>query len=280
VSAVVAAPTRRRGNLLVHVPLILLTIFALFPVVLLVMNALKSDADIKGQPLAPPTVLHPENFVEAWKAAQYAQAFLNSAIVTASTVVGVCLLAGFAAYGLTRLRMPGAELVATYYLLAVTVPAQLYLVPLFFAWVRLGLADSLPGLVLIYLATQQPFSIFLLRAYFLGMPDEIEDAARVDGCSELQVFWHVVLPLSAPAFLTVAVIVGTHTWNEFLFATTMIHKPELLTAALKFVVFTGLTETNFALQSAAGVMVILPVMALFLSLQRTFVQGMISGGLK
>jgi len=271
---------RRRDAWLVHLPLLALVVVALFPVALLVVNAFKTDVEIKSRPLALPSSWHPENFMGAWEAAGYTRAFSNSAVVTLTTVVGVCVLAGLAAYGLTRLHLPGSETVITYYLLAFTVPAQLYLVPLFFAWVRLGLADTLPGLVLIYLAIFQPFAVFLLRAYFMGLPRELEDAARVDGASELQVLWHIVLPLSMPAFLTVAVVVGTWTWNEFLFATTMLHKPEVLTAALKFVVFTGLFDVNFAHQSAAGLMVILPVVALFLALQRTFVQGMISGGLR
>jgi raffinose/stachyose/melibiose transport system permease protein len=271
---------RRRALPLVHLPLLFLLFIALFPVLLLAMNSLKADVEIKGSPLAPPTVLHPENYYNAFVAAQYNLAIGNSLIVSAVTICGVCLLAGLAAYGLTRLHLPGSDAIATYYLLAITIPAQLYLVPLFFAWVRLGLTDSLLGLILVYLAIYQPFSIFLLRAYFLGMPEDIEDAARVDGCSEFQTFWRVVIPLSAPAFLTVAVIVGTWTWNEFLFATTMLHKPELLTVALKFVVFTGMFDVDFSQQSAAGMMVILPVIVLFLALQRTFVQGMISGGLK
>lgn len=279
-AAAAARTDRLRGFPWVHLPLLLLLLSAIFPVGLLAMNSLKTDVEIKSAPLAPPTVLHPENYLNAWNAAKYNIAFGNSLLVSAATIVGVCLIAGLAAYGLTRLRLPGTEAISTYYLLAVTIPAQLYLVPLFFVWVRLGLSDSLVGLILIYLAIYQPFSIFLLRAYFLGMPEDIEDAARVDGCSEFQVFSRVVIPLSAPAFLTVAVIVGTWSWNEFLFATTMLHKPELLTVALKYVVFTGMFDVDFAQQSAAGMMVILPVMILFLALQRTFVQGMISGGLK
>lgn len=270
----------RRGSRLVHLPLALLVLFSLFPVGLLVLNAFKSDVEIKGSPLGLPSRLHPENFADAWNAAKYGQAFGNSLLISLTTVVGVCVLAGFAAYGLTRFPLPFGGAVSTYYLLALTVPAQLYLVPLFYLWVRLRLSDTHLGLILIYLAIYQPFAIFLLRSYFLGLPREIEDAARVDGCSEFQIFWRVVVPLSAPAFLTVAVVVGTWSWNEFLFANTMLHKANLLTVPLRYVVFSGSFDVNFALQSAAGVMVVLPVVILFLSLQRSFVQGMTNGGLK
>jgi raffinose/stachyose/melibiose transport system permease protein len=278
-SAASSHPRRFRLPL-VHIPLILLLLVALFPVLLLAMNSLKTDMEIKGSPLALPRGIHLENFPAAWEAAKYSQSFGNSLIIVLATIAGVCLLSGLCAYGLTRLRLPGSDAIATYYLLAVTIPAQLYLVPLFFVWVKLGFTDSIAGLIVVYLAIYQPFSIFLLRAFFLGMPEDIEDAARIDGCSEFQVFARVVVPLSAPAFLTVAVIVGTWSWNEFLFATTMLHKPELLTVALKYVVFTGMYDADFAQQSAAGMMVIIPIIVLFLALQRTFVQGMISGGLK
>jgi raffinose/stachyose/melibiose transport system permease protein len=134
--------------------------------------------------------------------------------------------------------------------------------------------------IIIYCAIYLPFSIFLLRSYFLGLPSEIEDAARVDGCGEFGVFQHVIVPLSWPAFATVALIVGIWSWNEFLFAITFLHKPEVSTVPVRVMQFTGQYVTSYAYISAAGVTMILPAIALFLILQRRFIQGMIAGGLK
>jgi raffinose/stachyose/melibiose transport system permease protein len=114
----------------------------------------------------------------------------------------------------------------------------------------------------------------------LGLSEEIEDAARVDGCSEVQVLTRIVIPLSKPVLATLAVILTVWIWNEFLFATTMLHTPSLRTIALSFVAFTSEWETDFAQQSAAGVIVALPVILLFLALQRRFIQGILQGGLK
>jgi raffinose/stachyose/melibiose transport system permease protein len=264
----------------VHTPLLLLVLVVLAPVGLLVMNSLKADVEIKAGPLSLPRHLLFGNYAEAWRVAEYGRPFLNSFLICGVTIIGICLLSGLAAYALTRQRPPGADAVASYYLLAITIPAPLFLVPLFFLWARLGLINTLPGLMLVYLAIYQPFSIFMLRSYFLSLPRELEDAARVDGCSELQVFTRIVMPLAKPAFLTLAVIIGTMTWREFLFAVTLIQKYEAMTVALRYARFSGQTNVDYALQSAAGVMVVLPIVVLFLLLQRRFIQGVVSGALK
>ena len=284
-SALTTARTPRRARQLptgwvLHVALLLVLAVVLLPVCLLLMNSVKTDIEIKAGPLVAPTQIQIANYYRAWVVADFSRAFLNSLVIAGSAILGVAFLTGLSAYGLTRLRLPGADAVITYYLLAMTIPAPLFLVPLFFLWARLGLINTLPGLVLVYLALYQPFSIFLLRSYLLGLPQELEDAARVDGCTELQVFVNVVAPLAKPVFLTLAVLVGTWTWREFLFAVTFIHKWDLMTVALRYARFSGQYDIDFALQSAAGVIVILPLMLLYLFLQRTFVQGIISGGLK
>jgi raffinose/stachyose/melibiose transport system permease protein len=156
----------------------------------------------------------------------------------------------------------------------------LYIIPLFVIWRRLNLTDNLLGIIIIYCAIYMPFSIFLLRSYFLGLPTEIEDAARVDGCGELGVFRHVIVPLSWPAFASVAVIVGIWSWNEFLFAITFLHSPETSTVAVRYTAFTGQYSANYAQISAAGVIMMAPAMGLFLLLQRRFIQGLVAGGLK
>jgi len=268
------------GSWRLHVPLWLLVAVTLFPVVLLVMNSVKPDLAIKADPLGLPKTLQLSNYPEAWRTAEFGRAFLNSIIVSGSTILGICVLSGLAAYGMTRLRLPGADTVASYYLMAITIPAPLFLVPLFFLWARLHLHDTLPGLILVYLAVYQPFSIFLLRSYFMGLPQELEDAARVDGCSELQVFTRIVLPLAKPAFLTLAVVIGTLTWREFLFAVTLLQKYENMTVAIRYARFSGQYLTDYAQQSAGGVMLVLPVVILFLLLQRRFIQGVVSGALK
>ena len=161
-----------------------------------------------------------------------------------------------------------------------TVPPLLYLVPLFYLWTRLHLINTLPGLILIYSALYLPFGIFLLRAYFINLPHEIEDAARIDGCSEWQTFVRVIVPLSWPAFTSVALIVAVWSWNEFIFAITFLPSQDMQTVAVRYATFTGQWVSNYAYISSAGVIMILPAVVLFLLLQRRFVEGMTAGGLK
>ena len=134
--------------------------------------------------------------------------------------------------------------------------------------------------LLSYIAVYTPFSMFLLRAYFIGLPTALEEAARLDGANELQVLWHVVVPLSKPAFLTVALIVGMWGWNEFMYAVTVLQQSSQLTVALTYQNFTQRFSSNLAEQNAAGLLLVLHIIVLYLLLQRRFIEGMTSGGLK
>ena len=279
-----AAPIARRHRAslvwLVHAPLLLLVGVTLAPLYVLFVNSVKTDFDIKADPLGLPATIHLDNFVAAWNTAGYTSAFRNSIIVTGATVLIVCLTGGMCAHAMANLKLPGQNLVLVYLLLAITVPPLLYLVPLFILWTKLHLINTLPGLILIYSALFLPFGIFLLRAYFINLPHEITDAARIDGCSEWQTFRRVVVPLSWPAFASVGLIVGVWSWNEFIFAITFLPTQSLQTVAVRYASFTGQWVSNYAYISSAGVIMILPAVILFLLLQRRFVEGMTAGGLK
>jgi raffinose/stachyose/melibiose transport system permease protein len=273
---------RHRASLvwLVHAPLLLLVVATLAPLYVLFVNSVKTDFDIKADPLGLPATIHLDNFVAAWNTAGYTTAFRNSIIVTGATVLIVCLTGGMCAHAMANLKLPGQNVVLVYLLLAITVPPLLYLVPLFILWTKLHLINTLPGLILIYSALYLPFGIFLLRAYFINLPHEITDAARIDGCSEWQTFRRVVVPLSWPAFASVGLIVGVWSWNEFIFAITFLPTQSLQTVAVRYASFTGQWVSNYAYISSAGVIMILPAVILFLVLQRRFVEGMTAGGLK
>ena len=262
-----------------HAIVAALLIFTLIPLAILFSNSLRSTQEIMRFPLGLPTNPVWSNFASAWEAAEFSRAFRNTVLLVVLTVPAICAIAAMSAYALARLNPPGGDVIATYYLLAMTVPAQLFLVPLFVGWTRLHLTNNLIGLAMVYWALHQPFAIFLLRSYFLSLPVELEDAARIDGCSEFQVLTKIVLPLSGPVMATLAVILTVWTWNEFHFATTLLPVPIVRTIALSFVAFTAEWETDFAQQSAAGVIVALPVIVLFLALQRRFTQGILQSGL-
>ena len=174
----------------------------------------------------------------------------------------------------------GAVGIAAATFMGSALPVQLFLVPLFYLWTRLHLTDSLFGLMVIFWATDSPFATLLLRSFLLKIPKDFREAARLDGASELQILRRVVLPLAWPGFLTVALISALWSWNEFFFAITFIHEPNLRPISTSFLAFQDQFSTNWGLTSAAALFMIAPILILFLALQRRFVNGLTSGGLK
>ena len=263
-----------------YVILMILALFALGPFVILVFNSLKSKAEIGRNPLGLPLSPVFENFPEAWTQGDFATTMVNSTILTVGTIVGVCIIAGTSAYAMARLNLPGTNAVLLYLFVASAVPFQLFLIPLFFLWSTLNLTNTRFGLILIYWAIFSPLGTLLLRSYLVQLPRDFEDAARIDGANELQVLLRVVLPLSWPGLLTVALVAGLATWNEFFFAITFIQDNNLKPVTTSFLAFQTNFSQDWGLTSAAAIYIILPIVVLFLILQRRFISGLTAGGLK
>jgi raffinose/stachyose/melibiose transport system permease protein len=263
-----------------YVILVILVLFALGPLVILVFNSLKSKAEIGRNPLGLPLSPVFENFPEAWTQGDFATTMVNSTILTVGTIVGVCIIAGTSAYAMARLNLPGTNAVLLYLFVASAVPFQLFLIPLFFLWSTLNLTNTRFGLILIYWAIFSPLGTLLLRSYLVQLPRDFEDAARIDGANELQVLLRVVLPLSWPGLLTVALVAGLATWNEFFFAITFIQDNNLKPVTTSFLAFQTNFSQDWGLTSAAAIYIILPIVVLFLILQRRFISGLTAGGLK
>jgi raffinose/stachyose/melibiose transport system permease protein len=272
--------SREPSRVSYYAVLVALAFFALTPLVVLGFNALKTSAELGRNPLGPPHSPDFSNFPKAWELGNFTVTMRNSAIITVGTVIGVCIIAGMAAYALSRLDLPGSDGVLFYLFVSSAVPFQLFLVPLFFLWSRLQLTNTLIGIIIIYWAIYSPFATLLLRSYLVALPRDFEDAARIDGANELQVLTRVVLPLAWPGFLTVALVSGLAAWNEFFFAVTFIQDDNLKPIATSFLAFQNQFSRDWGLTSAAGLFMILPVIVLFLILQRRFIEGLASGGLK
>lgn len=276
---------RRRGRtaslLPNYVVLTLLVLFSLLPICTLLFNSLKTTAESRLNPLGLP--LHGirwQNYPTAWVQGHYSTTVRNSGIITLGTVAGVLLVAGLASYSMVILDLPGADWLVFYLLVGSSMPAQLFMVPLFFLWNKLGLTDNLLGMIIIYSATMSPFATFLLRSYMVAIPEDFKDAARIDGASEGQIFRHVIVPIIWPGFLTAGLVAGLGAWNEFLFAVTFLHREEMKPVSTSLYAFVDRYSTDWGLTSAASVLMILPVIVIFLLLQRQFIEGLTQGGLK
>ena len=161
-----------------------------------------------------------------------------------------------------------------------SIPAQLYILPLFLLWKELSLLNTHVGLIIIYSALNAPFATFLIRSYMIRLPDELFDAAKLDGANTFQIFFRIALPLSWPVILTAGLIIGLAVWTEFLFALTFITDPNFKPMATILFSFQARFENNYALQSAAAIMMVAPIAVLFMLFQRRFISGLTSGGLK
>ncbi len=260
--------------------LVILLAFTLLPLLVLVMNSVKSTAQIASDPFGLPVEILWSNYSDAWEQGSYATTMGNSAILTSLTILFTLTFAGMAAFALARLNLRGANYISFYFLVGTGVPAQLFMIPLFFVWRQLGLVNSHIGLVIIYVAVFSPFATYLLRSYMVSLPEEFIDAARIDGATHWQVFRHVIMPLTWPGFMTAGLVVGLGVWNEFLFAVTFLHHPELKPISTSLYAFQQRFSRDWGLTNAGSIIMLLPVLILFLFLQRRFIEGLTQGGLK
>jgi raffinose/stachyose/melibiose transport system permease protein len=255
-------------------------VVALFPFALTVLSSLKTAAEIVADPLALPRAPQWINFARAWTDAQLGRSLLNSAELTVLTVAMICTTCSMAAYALARQSVKGWRWISAYLLATTTLPIQLYLFPLYFGFAHLGLIDNVFALSIVYTAIFSPFAIFLLRTYFLAIPSEIEEAAIMDGASRWQVFSRIMLPIASPGILTVAIISGLNTWNEFLISVTFLQSHDQQTAVVRFYTLGGQYSSDWGEIMAAAIIIVAPCLAFFLLMQRRFIEGMASGSVK
>jgi raffinose/stachyose/melibiose transport system permease protein len=253
---------------------------SLLPIALAVLNALKTTAEINLNPLGLPAQPQWGNFAAAWRNAALGSSLLHSAEVAGLTILMVCVTAAPCAYVLARQQGRGWRFLNFYFMASITVPVQLYLFPLYFLFAKLGWVNSIPAVALIYTAMFSPFAIFLLRTYVLAIPRTLEEAASVDGARPWQIFLYVVLPMMRPGLLTVAIIVGLNAWNEFVIAVTFLQSESTVTAIVKFYNLTGQYSTDWGEMLAAAIIIVVPVVAVFVALQRRFIEGMTAGAVK
>lgn len=262
-----------------YVVLICLAIFALGPLLIFVFDALKTEPELSSNPLGLPA--HPQwhNFIDAWTQAGMAVGLRNSIIIVLGTMIGVVVIGGLAAYAMSRLQLPGQGAVMTYLLVVTSLPIQLFLVPLFFLWTKIGLYDTQFGIIVIYWAVYSPFATLLMRSFMIGIPASYEEAARLDGAGEIGIITRVVLPMAWPGVLTAALVSALSAYNEFLLVLTFVQTNTKQPLSLTFFAFQQGYSQNYVLICASGVIMILPMLILFLLLQRRFVEGVASQGL-
>lgn len=257
-----------------------MALFAAVPLIQVLLNSFRTDREVKTMPLGLPKEWVFNNFGETWEIGGYATAYFNSLLTAAVVIVVVLVLVGLGAYATSKLQFKGREFFVAYFFVANSLPGFLYIVPDYFLMNKMGLVDTRWSLMIIYIATNIPFNMLLLRTFLAGIPRELEEAAKIDGCTELDSFLKITIPIAKPMFLTITILIFVNVWNEFLWSNTFITSDELKLVATRFVKFTGEYGTNMARIYTASVLTVAPVIILYLLFSRKFIEGMTSGSVK
>jgi raffinose/stachyose/melibiose transport system permease protein len=270
--------TSRTEQTMGYVVLGVFSLIALLPIAGIVFTALQDPNG--GASFGSFDGLHFGNFKDAWEQGHFGS-YLKSSVIVAVAVVSVAgvfsIMSGYA-FGLMRFR--GQNALFYVFLLGLMVPMEAIIVPLYYDFRDIGLTNTYWGLILPQIATSVAFGTFWMRAFFRGVPRSLVEAARIDGASSWFTLWRVLLPLARPAVLTMTVLLFMWTWNEFLLALVMVSDEGLRTAPLGLSFFQGRNESDLTLLSAGSVLVALPVVILYVFLQRHFIRGMLSGAVK
>ncbi|QHQ60920.1 ABC transporter permease subunit [Anaerocolumna sedimenticola] len=263
-----------------YIFLTLMLVFSAYPLLQVLINSFKTDADVKTMPIGLPPKWVFNNYKDAWEIGGYARAYFNSFLIGGCTIIIVLTVVGLGAYSLSKLHFKLRGFFTAYFFVAISLPGFLYIVPDYFCMNKLGLLDTRFSLVIVYTAMQIPFNMLLLRTFLGGIPRELEEAAKIDGCSELSSLLKITFPIAKPMFLTVALLVFVNTWNEYLWSNTFIITDELKTVATRFIKFTGEYSSNMARIYTASVISIMPVILLYFIFSNKFIEGMTSGSVK
>ena len=267
---------------LTYMLLIIGSVVILFPLFWMLSTSLKAQMDVFIYPPKwIPNPLHWENYVNLitiWPFFKYAG---NSLLVTGGNIVGKIIASSLAAYGFARLRAPGKNIIFIIYLSTMMLPEQVTLIPQFVLFNKIGWTNSFKPLIVpgFFLG---PFYTFLLRQFFMTIPDELEDAARIDGCNTFQILYRMILPLSGPALAIVAIFEFRNKWNDFLSPLIYLNSPAKYTLALGLQFFQGSDSSmpQLHLLMAASFLSMLPVVLLFIVAQKWFIQGIVFTGIK
>lgn len=275
-----ATTGRQRAAAAKHVALTALSLLTLFPLVLVVSTALKTSQDVKVNPFGLFSSFSTENLVTAWTVGGFGGYLLNSLLLSVPSTLLVVVLSTMGGYAFARLPFPGRSLLFYLVVLGLLVPFFTYMIPLYFQLRSMGLLDSLVGVNLVLASTGLSFGTFFMRAFFSDLPTEIEQAARIDGASEWQIFLRVMVPLVTSGMGGLAVFTFLQNWNNFLVPLLYLPGGAYRPLTTGLYVFIAGRSVDIGPLAAGALITILPVVVLFVVLQRQVTQGFLSGAVK
>nr|WP_226984163.1 carbohydrate ABC transporter permease [Halothermothrix orenii] len=245
----------------------------------MVLTSFKIESDIVSYPptLIPRTFTL-KSYLNIWKSIPFVRFFINTVIFAVGVTVISVFFDSMAAYAFARINFPGKKFLFILVLATLMVPFQVTLIPVFKILFNLGWLDTF--LALIIPRASNAFGIFLLRQFFITIPGELEDAARIDGCSEFRIYWNIILPLSKPALTTLAIFHFMYNWNDFLWPLVMTSSSTMRTLPVGLALFMGEHVIEYGLLMAGATLALLPIVVAYLFAQRFFIKGIALTGLK
>lgn len=267
---------------LLRIYLILFAVSIVLPLLWTVWTSFKTNQEFFANPWSLPTSINLDNYVRGWKAASIGKYFFNSLYISVIVVAAVAVLGAMTSYVCTRFSLRLGNAVVTFYMLGLFIPTILCVVSIFLQMRSMNLINSHFGLILLYIAVNMPFTVFVLSGFFRTLPHELEEAAYIDGCSLIGTFWKVMLPLAKPGLATVCIFNFLGTWNEYLLSSTVILDPTKSTLPTGLVSLMATTnhQADWAALFAGMVIVMIPLMTIYLVFQKYITSGITAGAVK
>ena len=264
----------------INIPILLLSVTCIFPVVWLLYSSVKTDSEFIISPSAFPTKIHLDNYVTAFKKANFGTFTFNSAFNSIIALVLVLFISFTMGYLLSRYRFKGRNFIYAILMAAIMIPVYALIVPVFIQEKQLGILNTRISLLPVYVALELPTSIFLIDSYLKGISVDLEDAASIDGASMPRTMFTIIMPICKPILATIVILTFMHVWNEFAFAQVLLSREELKTIPIGLTYFTSQYTTSYTLLLAALAMATIPVLIIYLFFYNKIMEGMMAGAIK
>ncbi len=257
----------------------ILFVVVVYPLFWTFMSSLKENWMIFSNPIGLPESIFLKNYVKVWTSGAFGRYFLNSIVITGSSVVGILLLSTMAGYGFARYRFRGSNTIFLIFIMSMVITSVSIMISQYQLLSSLRLLDTFPGIILVYLSWTV-FGIVMSRNAFSEVPQELIDAARIDGCNEAGIYFRIVLPLIKPTFATIGIFMFVWIWNDFIWPLVLLQRPGQETVTLGLMTLRGQYLSNWGVLTAGLSITIMPVLVVYFTFQRNFVRGLTMGALK
>jgi ABC-type glycerol-3-phosphate transport system permease component len=264
----------------IHIILIIFSIFSIFPFYYVIITAFKTKNEIYENVFGPPAHWTFENVIRLYTEYGFFRSTINSVVVTTLSIIFTLIVSILAAYAYSRMKFKGKRFLLSLTIALTGVPIMIVIIPIYVLMSKVNLLDNYFGVGIIYASFMLPFSIFLLTSFFRTIPEDLLNAARIDGCNRFQLLYRMMIPLSKPVLVTLIVVNSLWVWNDLLIALMFLRKDDMKTVTVALNLIGGRYANNPVLIQAGALFVAIPMIILFLAGQKYFIKGLLSGALK